>query len=99
MKNNEAILAALDALTIAVNANTREHNETLEQRYGPKPVGLVPPPYIKRTLTGRLLCEQYLYTRSLAHGAVAHRCILPYSHASALHETGVFGTTINWYST
>ena len=99
MKNNEAILAALDALTIAVNANTREHNETLEQRYGPKPVGLVPPPYIKRIkLTSGLLCEHFLYTRSLAHGAVAHRCILPNNHASALHETIVFETTINWYS-
>ena len=99
MKNNEAILAALDALTIAVNANTREHNETLEQRYGPKPVGLVPPPYIKRIkLTSGLLCEHFLYTRSLAHGAVAHRCILPNNHASALHETSVYGPTVNWYS-
>lgn len=88
MKNNELLTLILEELT-KLNGE-------------PKPVGLVPPPFVKTMLTSGLQCEQYLYTRALGHGNLAHRifvrCILPNKHASALHETNVFGTMINWYS-
>jgi len=83
MKNNKTILAALDALTIAVNANTRERQETLEQRYGPKPEPVTH-------------CEQALYSHAQKHENMVHRCKLSTEHAGA-HTTSMYGTPINWY--
>ena len=85
MTNNEAILAAkLDALTIAITKNTQAQNETLEQRYGPKP---------EQTT----LCEQALYSYANGHGNMVHRCNRPKNNHQA-HTTSMYGTPINWYS-
>ena len=85
MTNNEAILAAkLDALTIAITKNTQAQNETLKQRYGPKP---------EQTT----LCEQALYSYANGHGNMVHLCKRPNKHEGP-HITTMYGTEINWHT-
>ena len=82
MKNNELLAAIL---------------EELQQLNGtPKPVGLVPPTYIKNLLTNSDTCDETLYSYTEAHRNVIHRCGLNKGHKNA-HVTRVYGISIKWY--
>ena len=83
MKNNELLTAILEEL--------QQLNRT------PKPVGLVPPTYIKNWLTNSDTCDQALYSYTEARGNVSHRCELNKSHKN-VHVTRVYGIAINWYT-
>ena len=102
MTHQEAILAALDALTLAVAENTRTRanekttTETLEARYGPKNVGLIPPEYVKDWLKNGDTCDRALYSYTEERGNVVHRCELDKGHKNA-HLTRVYGIATNWY--
>lgn len=92
MTHQQAILAALDALTLAVAENTRTRanekttTETLEARYGPKPEPVE-----------NNKCPQTLYTTNKPMGNVEHRCTIRNNHPGS-HQTIVYGTTIAWYN-
>ena len=83
MKNNELLTLIL--------AELRNRNEI------PKPVGLVPPAYVKTFLRNPIECQESLYSHVATRGNMVHQCNKKIEHDLS-HSANVNGTVINWYT-